>query len=127
MLFAVIGSSAGKTRGEVMAVYPRHKAFLDQFPRASRAARRPHGAHREEARTRSPQQGQRPRRTALEGVPRDHSPPFFAAMKMLESISAPTDLPWKSCLACARGPSESRSIPSRATRRLPRRARGLRP
>ena len=31
MLFAVIGSSAGKTRDEVMAVYPRHKAFLDQF------------------------------------------------------------------------------------------------
>jgi uncharacterized protein YciI len=31
MLFAVIGSSAGKSRAEVMAVYPRHKAFLDQF------------------------------------------------------------------------------------------------
>jgi uncharacterized protein YciI len=31
MLFAVIGSSAGKSRDEVMAVYPRHKAFLDQF------------------------------------------------------------------------------------------------
>jgi uncharacterized protein len=31
MLFAVIGRSAGKTRAEVMAVYPRHKAFLDQF------------------------------------------------------------------------------------------------
>jgi uncharacterized protein YciI len=31
MLFAVIGRSAGKTRDEVMAVYPRHKAFLDQF------------------------------------------------------------------------------------------------
>ncbi len=31
MLFAVIGSSAGKSREEVMAVYPRHKAFLDQF------------------------------------------------------------------------------------------------
>jgi uncharacterized protein len=31
MLFAVIGSSAGKGREEIMAVYPRHKAFLDQF------------------------------------------------------------------------------------------------
>jgi uncharacterized protein YciI len=31
MLFAVIGTSAGKSRAEVMAVYPRHKAFLDQF------------------------------------------------------------------------------------------------
>jgi uncharacterized protein YciI len=31
MLFAVIGSSAGRSRDEVMAVYPRHKAFLDQF------------------------------------------------------------------------------------------------
>ncbi|HEY7373873.1 MAG TPA: YciI family protein [Polyangia bacterium] len=31
MLFAVIGTSAGKSRDEVMAVYPRHKAFLDQF------------------------------------------------------------------------------------------------
>lgn len=31
MLFAVIGTSAGKTRDEVMAVFPRHKAFLDQF------------------------------------------------------------------------------------------------
>jgi uncharacterized protein YciI len=31
MLFAVIGSSAGKTRDEIMAVFPRHKAFLDQF------------------------------------------------------------------------------------------------
>jgi uncharacterized protein YciI len=31
MLFAVIGSGAGKSRDEVMAVYPRHKAFLDQF------------------------------------------------------------------------------------------------
>jgi uncharacterized protein YciI len=31
MLYAVIGSSAGKTRNEVMAIYPRHKAFLDQF------------------------------------------------------------------------------------------------
>jgi uncharacterized protein YciI len=31
MLFAVIGSSAGKPRDEIMAVYPRHKAFLDEF------------------------------------------------------------------------------------------------
>ncbi len=31
MLFAVIGSSAGKSRDEVMAIYPRHKAFLDGF------------------------------------------------------------------------------------------------
>jgi uncharacterized protein YciI len=31
MLFAVIGSSAGKSRAEIMAVYPRHKAFLDPF------------------------------------------------------------------------------------------------
>ena len=31
MLFAVIGSSAGKSRQEIMAVYPRHKAFLEQF------------------------------------------------------------------------------------------------
>jgi uncharacterized protein len=31
MLFAVIGSSAGKTRDEIMAIYPRHKAFVDQF------------------------------------------------------------------------------------------------
>jgi uncharacterized protein YciI len=31
MLFAVIGSTAGKSRAEIMAVYPRHKAFLDQF------------------------------------------------------------------------------------------------
>jgi uncharacterized protein YciI len=31
MLFAVIGSSAGKGRDEIVAVYPRHKAFLDQF------------------------------------------------------------------------------------------------
>jgi uncharacterized protein YciI len=31
MLFAVIGSGAGKSRDEIMAVYPRHKAFLDQF------------------------------------------------------------------------------------------------
>ena len=31
MLFAVIGTSAGKSRDEIMAVYPRHKAFLDEF------------------------------------------------------------------------------------------------
>lgn len=31
MLFAVIGSGAGKSREAIMAVYPRHKAFLDQF------------------------------------------------------------------------------------------------
>ena len=31
MLFAVIGTSAGKSRAEIMAVYPRHKAFLDGF------------------------------------------------------------------------------------------------
>ncbi len=31
MLYAVIGSSAEKTREEIMAIYPRHKAFLDQF------------------------------------------------------------------------------------------------
>ena len=31
MLFAVIGSSAGKSRDEIMAVYPRHKAFLEPF------------------------------------------------------------------------------------------------
>lgn len=31
MLFAVIGTSAGKPRDEVMAIFPRHKAFLDQF------------------------------------------------------------------------------------------------
>ena len=31
MLFVVIGSSAGKSRDEVMAIYPRHKAYLDQF------------------------------------------------------------------------------------------------
>jgi uncharacterized protein YciI len=31
MLFAVIGISAGKTRDEIMAIYPRHKVFLDQF------------------------------------------------------------------------------------------------
>ena len=31
MLFAVIGTSAGRSRAEIMAVYPRHKAYLDQF------------------------------------------------------------------------------------------------
>lgn len=31
MSFVVIGTSAGKSRQEVMAVYPRHKAFLDTF------------------------------------------------------------------------------------------------
>jgi uncharacterized protein YciI len=31
MLFAVIGSSAGKSRDAIMAIYPRHKAFLDDF------------------------------------------------------------------------------------------------
>ena len=31
MVYAVIGTSAGKPREEIMAIYPRHKAFLDQF------------------------------------------------------------------------------------------------
>lgn len=31
MLFAVIGRSAGKSRDETFAVYPRHKKFLDEF------------------------------------------------------------------------------------------------
>ena len=31
MLFVVIGSGAGKSRDEIMAIYPRHKSFLDQF------------------------------------------------------------------------------------------------
>lgn len=31
MLYAVIGTSAGKSRDEVMAIFPRHKAFLDEF------------------------------------------------------------------------------------------------
>ena len=30
MLFAVIGTSGGKTRDEIMTIYPRH-IFLDQF------------------------------------------------------------------------------------------------
>jgi uncharacterized protein YciI len=31
MLFAVIGTSAGKSLDEVMAVFPRHKEFLGTF------------------------------------------------------------------------------------------------
>lgn len=31
MLFVVLGSSAGKTQDEIMAIYPRHKEFIDQF------------------------------------------------------------------------------------------------
>jgi len=31
MLFAVLGCSAGKPRAEIMAIYPRHKAFLEPF------------------------------------------------------------------------------------------------
>jgi len=31
MLFVVIGISAGKSREEIMAIYPRHKAFAEQF------------------------------------------------------------------------------------------------
>lgn len=31
MLYVVIGTSAGRSREEVMAVFPRHKAFLDPF------------------------------------------------------------------------------------------------
>lgn len=31
MLFVVIGTSAGKPRDEIMAIFPRHKAFLEQF------------------------------------------------------------------------------------------------
>jgi len=31
MLYAVIGTSAGKSREEILAVYPNHKQFLDQF------------------------------------------------------------------------------------------------
>ena len=31
MLYVVIGTSAGKSREEIMGIYPRHKAFLDQF------------------------------------------------------------------------------------------------
>jgi uncharacterized protein YciI len=31
MLFVVIGSNAGKTREEILVIYPRHKELLDQF------------------------------------------------------------------------------------------------
>ena len=31
MLYVVIGSGAGKTREEIMAIHPRHKANADQF------------------------------------------------------------------------------------------------
>jgi uncharacterized protein YciI len=31
MLYAVIGTSAGKSRDEIMSVYPRHKAYLEPF------------------------------------------------------------------------------------------------
>jgi uncharacterized protein YciI len=31
MLFVVIGTSMGKSRDEIMAIYPRHKAFADKF------------------------------------------------------------------------------------------------
>lgn len=31
MLFVVIGSRSGISREELMAIFPRHKAFLDQF------------------------------------------------------------------------------------------------
>jgi uncharacterized protein YciI len=31
MLYAVIGTSAGRPREDVMAVFPRHKEFLDPF------------------------------------------------------------------------------------------------
>jgi uncharacterized protein YciI len=31
MLFVVIGTTAGKSMDEIMKIYPRHKAFLDQF------------------------------------------------------------------------------------------------
>ena len=31
MLFVVIGSSTGKSREAIMAIYPHHKEFLDQF------------------------------------------------------------------------------------------------
>ena len=31
MLYVVIGNGAGKTREEIMAIYPRHKAFIEQF------------------------------------------------------------------------------------------------
>jgi uncharacterized protein YciI len=31
MLYAVIGTTAGRSREEIMSVYPRHRAFLDEF------------------------------------------------------------------------------------------------
>jgi len=31
MLYALLGTSAGKTRDEIMAVYPRHKTFMQPF------------------------------------------------------------------------------------------------
>ena len=31
MLYALIGTSAGKTRDEIMAVYPRHRVFMQPF------------------------------------------------------------------------------------------------
>jgi len=31
MLFVVIGSRSGISREEIMAIFPRHKAFLDEF------------------------------------------------------------------------------------------------
>jgi uncharacterized protein len=31
MLFAVIGAKGEKSRDEAMAIFPRHKAFLDEF------------------------------------------------------------------------------------------------
>ena len=31
MLYVILGTGAGKTREEIMTIYPRHKAFLDQF------------------------------------------------------------------------------------------------
>ena len=31
MFFVVIGANAGKSREEIMAIYPRHKAFVEQF------------------------------------------------------------------------------------------------
>ena len=31
MLYVVIGTGAGKTREEIMAVYPRHKIFMEEF------------------------------------------------------------------------------------------------
>jgi uncharacterized protein YciI len=31
MLYVVIGTGAGKPRDEIMAIYPRHKTFLDEY------------------------------------------------------------------------------------------------